>query len=484
MGILSGGPAPEGALPGKTHMEITGLRKRWLLSSLSPIFVVALLVAGTFCVGMANYYYNMMLDGLRTRATHASNYFTSNTMSSYGEFYRNAYTFAAEFSERDLMELQFIGSTGEIIVSSYGLTAGMEPRTQDIYDVFQNKDISPFRGVDPNTGEHIMSVSVPLLLDDQVVGAMRYVTSMAAVQREILITVGMAAGLLLVVTGMVYVSNMVFINNVGEPVAEVTETAKRIAGGSYGTQMENPYRDEIGQLIDAINNMSSQISKSEKIKSEFISSVSHELRTPLTAINGWGETLLEDTDPQQLKRGVGIILKESRRLTNMVEELLDFSKMEDGRFTLRIEQVDLQAEFEDTIYTYMELFKQEDIALHYESCDELFAPIPADAERLKQVFCNVLDNAAKHGGGGRRIDAAVTGDESRIVITVRDYGPGIPEAELPFVKQKFYKGSSKARGSGIGLAVCDEIIRLHEGTFEIDNAEGGGCVVTITLPAA
>ena len=286
MGILSGGPGKEGAPPGKTHMEITGLRKRWLLSSLSPIFVVALLVAGTFCVGMANYYYNMMLDGLRTRATHASNYFTSNTMSSYGEFYRNAYTFAAEFSERDLMELQFIGSTGEIIVSSYGLTAGMEPRTQDIYDVFQNKDISPFRGVDPNTGEHIMSVSVPLLLDDQVVGAMRYVTSMAAVQREILTTVGMAAGLLLVVTGMVYVSNMVFINNVVEPVAEVTETAKRIAGGSYGTQMENPYRDEIGQLIDAINNMSSQISKSERIKSEFISSVSHELRTPLTDAAG------------------------------------------------------------------------------------------------------------------------------------------------------------------------------------------------------
>ena len=329
-----------------------------------------------------------------------------------------------------------------------------------------------------------MAVSEPLLLDEQVVGIMRYVTSMSAVQRELLITVAGAAGLLVACIAMVYGSNMVFINNVVEPVAEVTETAKRIAGGSYGAQMENHYRDEIGQLIDAINNMSSQISKSEKIKSEFISSVSHELRTPLTAINGWGETLLEDTDPQQLRRGVGIILKESRRLTNMVEELLDFSKMEDGRFTLRIEQVDLQAEFEDTIYTYMELFKQESIELHYEGCDELFAPIPADPERLKQVFCNVLDNAAKHGGAGRRIDTAVTGDGSHIVITVRDYGPGIPEAELPFVKQKFYKGSSKARGSGIGLAVCDEIIRLHEGTFEIDNAEGGGCVVTITLPAA
>ena len=465
-------------------IEITGLRKRWLVSSLSPIFIVALLIAGTFCVVMANYYYNMMLDGLKTRAAHASDYFTSNTMTSIGEFYQYANSFAAEFAERDRMELQFISSSGKILVSSYGLTAGMAPGTPDIKDAFQSKQIEPFRGVDPHTGEHIMSVCAPLLLDDQVVGAMRYVTSMSAVSKELLVTVGVALGLLILGVGMVYVSNMVFINNVVEPVAEVTETAKRIAGGSYGTQMENHYRDEIGQLIDAINNMSSQISKSEKIKSEFISSVSHELRTPLTAINGWGETLLGDSDPKQLKRGVGIILKESRRLTNMVEELLDFSKMQDGRFTLNIEQVDVQAEFEDTIYTYMELFKQDAIELHYESGDELFPPIPSDPERLKQVFCNVLDNAAKHGGAGRRIDAAAVCGGGKIVVTVRDYGPGIPEAELPFVKQKFYKGSSKARGSGIGLAVCDEIIRLHEGTFEIDNAEGGGCVVTITLPAA
>ena len=468
---------------GKSKIEITGLRKRWLISSLSPIFVVALLVAGTFCVGMANYYYNMMQDGLRTRASHASTYFTSNTMSSYPEFYQSAYNFAQEFSERDRMELQFIGSSGKILVSSYGLTAGMSPGTPDIYAAFQSRQIEPFRGVDPNTGEHIMSVCAPLLLDDQVVGAMRYVTSMSAVQRELLITVAIAVGLLAACTAMVYVSNMVFINNVVEPVAEVTETAKRIAGGSYGTQMENHYRDEIGQLIDAINNMSSQISKSEKIKSEFISSVSHELRTPLTAITGWGETLLEDTDPRQLRRGVGIILKESRRLTNMVEELLDFSKMEDGRFTLQIEDVDLQAELEDAIFTYQELFRQDGIALEYHPGDgDLLPLIQGDSERLKQVFCNVLDNAAKHGGAGRRITASVNQEGGHQVVRIRDYGPGIPEEELPFVKQKFYKGTSRARGSGIGLAVCDEIIGLHGGTFSIGNADGGGAVVTIKLP--
>ena len=477
---------------GKTEKQTTkiyGLRKRWLVNSLSPIFVVAVLVAMTFCVIMVNYYYNMMLDGLRTRAVHASDYFTTFSMNSYAEFNQYATRFTQEFTEKDFLEVQVIGDSGRIISSSSGLTTGLTPDTTDITGALQNGVLTDYRGVDPSTGEHIMSVCAPLVVNGRVQGALRYVTSMSAVQREILITVAVAAVLLLLALTMVYVSNMVFINNVVEPVAEVTETAKRIAGGSYGAQMENHYQDEIGQLIDAINDMSGKIAKSEKIKSEFISSVSHELRTPLTAINGWGETLLElektgGGDSEQRRRGVHIILKESRRLTTMVEELLDFSKMEDGRFTLSIEQVDLQAEFEDAIYTYRELFKQESIELTYDGGDELFDPIPGDPERLKQVFCNVLDNAAKHGGAGKRIDAAVRGTEDSVIITVRDYGSGIPEDELPFVKQKFYKGSSKARGSGIGLAVCDEIIRLHSGTFDIGNAEGGGCVVTITLPRA
>jgi len=470
-------------------ISISGLRKRWLVSSLGPIAVVAVLVAVTFCAAMVNYYYNMMEDGLRTRATHASDYFTSYSMTSYTEFYQSAYNFTREFAEKAHLEVQFIGDSGKIITSSYGLTSGLSPGTPDILGALQAGEITPYRGLDPSTGEHIMSVSAPLTFNGRVRGVMRYITSMSGVQREIKFTVGAAAGVVLSCIALVYISNMVFINNVVKPVAEVTETAKRIASGSYGVQIENHYRDEVGQLVDAINNMSSQIGRSERIKSEFISSVSHELRTPLTAINGWGETLLEmeqsgGGDPVLRRRGVGIMLKESRRLTGMVEELLDFSRMEDGRFTLSIEQVDLQAEFEDAIYTYRELFKDEGIELHYDECEEFFAPIPADPERLKQVFCNVLDNAAKHGGAGKRIDAALCGGEDSIVITVRDYGAGIPENELPFVKQKFYKGSSKARGSGIGLAVCDEIIHLHGGSFELGNAPGGGCVVTITLPWA
>ena len=238
-------------------------------------------------------------------------------------------------------------------------------------------------------------------------------------------------------------------------------------------------------MVESINDMSAKIGQNEKMQREFISSVSHELRTPLTAINGWGETLLGDTsnDPVQLRRGVGIMLKESRRLANMVEELLQFSRMQDGRFTLEVGPVDIQAEFEDTIITYKELFKQDQIELNYDDGGmETYPIIEGDPERLKQVFCNLLDNAAKHGGSGGRIDASMRVGTEMVLLTIRDYGPGIPEEELPFIKQKFYKGSSKARGNGIGLAVVEEIVTRHGGRFDITNAEGGGCIVKVYLP--
>ncbi len=116
------------------------------------------------------------------------------------------------------------------------------------------------------------------------------------------------------------------------PVQEVTVMTRHIADGGYGSQIDNKYSDEIGEMVDSINEMSLQISRSEKMKAEFISSVSHELRTPLTAITGWGETLQYDEGmSEDSRKGVEIILKEARRLTNMVEELLDFTRIEDGR---------------------------------------------------------------------------------------------------------------------------------------------------------
>ena len=151
--------------------------------------------------------------------------------------------------------------------------------------------------------------------------------------------------------------------------------------------------------------------------------------------------------------------------------------------TLNVEPTDIRAEFEDTVFMYGSRLAEEGISLKYMENDQEIPEISCDPQRMRQVFLNILNNAVKHGGEGKRIDADIVFKEDFVVIRIRDYGPGIPEDELALVKKKFYKGSSKARGTGIGLAVSDEIVQMHGGELILENALSGGTIVTIRLPA-
>ena len=461
-----------------------GLRRRWIVSSILPVITILVLIAALVSIALGSNYYANARSALEAKATAGTDYFNTYAMTSYDEYFRSATLYANSFEDSASIELQFLDRNGHVEVSTRSLMTGSKPGTKDIIDALTSGRVSSFRGVDPATGEKIIAASGLLKFNGRVVGVMRFVTATRNLDSQVLLTVLIILAIMAAVIFVIVISSLLLINNVVAPVSAVSEAAKQISGGSYGYQIPNRYADEMGELVDNINDMSLKIGENEKLQSEFISSVSHELRTPLTAINGWGETLLADdgSDPEALRRGLNIIVKESGRLTNIVEELLDFSKMADGRFALHLEQMDLQAEFEDAVYTYREVFKQQGITLDYHSDGVYDEPITADPERLKQVFCNVLDNAAKHGGAGKRIETRLVRRGSHYIITIRDYGPGIPADDLPHVKEKFYKGASKARGSGIGLAVCDEIIRLHNGTLAIGNAKGGGCIVTIRLP--
>ncbi len=458
-----------------------GIRKRWLRNTISVVVIVVFVAVSAFSLAMGNYYYSSMSAALVNTAEAATGFLEDYTESEYRAYVSR---YVSTFEDKDKLELQFLSRYGNVQESTSGLTANISPGTPDVTTAISQQVTYPWTGKDPNTGERIMAVSSPVIYNGTVVGIMRVVTSLRLVDRQIVTVLLLAAVLGLTVLAIVYFSNLYFVRSIVDPVAGITEIAKRIAAGSYGIQMEKVKEDEIGDLTDAINDMSLKIAQSEKTQSEFISSVSHELRTPLTAINGWAETIQngEVRDAEDVKKGMGIIVSEARRLTNMVEELLEFSRIEDGRFTLSVEPMDLKAELEDAVYTYREFFRRDGLMLHYDDGDEDFPAVTGDPERMRQVFCNLLDNASKHGGSGKRIDVAVRRDEKNAVITIRDYGPGIPEEELPHVKYKFYKGSSKARGSGIGLAVCDEIITRHGGSLELGNAEGGGCIVTIRLP--
>ncbi len=464
----------------------SGLRRRWLLNTVCVLCALGLVCVLAVTVVFAAYYYNNMESDMHHRAKTTTEFFADYLNQNYNEFYQSCINYAHSFEDRNSIELQFINAKGQLVASSYGQWAGPSPTTPEITQAVSTRSVRPYVGMDPVTGERIMAVSSPMIYSNgEVIGVLRFVSSTRRLDTQIVIVAFVALGALLLVVLAVVLSSYYFVRSIMDPVEQITEKAKRIAGGTYGIQIEKRYDDEIGELVDTINELSAQINRNEKMQAEFISSLSHELRTPLTAITGWSETLLDsDSLDQQTQRGMKIILREAKRLTEMVVDLLDFTRMQDGRMTLNMEMTEIRAEFEDTVYMYGSRLSQDGIRLSYLDHDGDIPEISCDPKRLRQVFRNILDNAAKHGGEGKRIDASIHYEGNDVVVRIRDYGPGIPEDEIPLVKHKFYKGSSKARGTGIGLAVCEEIVAMHNGALTLENAEGGGTLVTVCLPVA
>ena len=466
--------------------KVKGIRRRWIQNTVGVLCALGLVCALVVTAAFAAYYYSAMESDLRYRARTTTEFFADYLNQSYNEYYQSCITYAQTFEDKNHIELQFINAHGKIVASSQGSWSGPSPTTSDITDAIATRGIAVYSGKNPQTGERIMAVSSPMIYSNgEVIGVLRYITSTSVMDMQIGYIGLISLLALAVVILLVLLSSNYYIRSILIPLGVIIEKAKKITSGSYGIQIETAYDDEIGELADTINEMSIKINENEKMQTEFISSLSHELRTPLTAITGWSETLLgsENLDAQT-RRGMKIIHKEAGRLTEMVLELLDFTRIQDGRMTLNMELTDIRSEYEDVVYMYGSRLSQDGIVLEYMDNDDDIPEISCDPKRLRQVFLNILDNAAKHGSDGKRIETSIAAEEDYIVVRIRDFGPGIPEDEMPLVKKKFYKGSSKARGSGIGLAVCDEIVQMHGGTLTLENAEGGGTLVTVLLPAS
>ena len=401
------------------------LRRRWLMNTLAVTLVVVAFAVSAFSIAMYSYYTSTILATLESKAQTAAGMFRNYTETNY---LATARQFVNQFEEKTTIEVQILNADGRVQISSMVDISGASVNSPDTTAAISLKRVRTFEGIDPDTGDSVISASAPVVYNGTVVGVVRMATSLREVQNQMIriVAVTSAIGLfILVVMGIIA---SYFIRSVLDPVIRVTETAKRIAAGSYGVQMEKQSDDEMGELVDSINDMSMKIDQAERTQSEFISSVSHELRTPLTAINGWAETLYngEVRDAADVKKGMGIIVSEAQRLTRMVEELLEFSRMETGRFNLSVEPIDILAELEDAVYTYREFFRRKGLELDYAECTEELPIISGDPERLRQVFCNLLDNADKHGGSGGRVEVAVGREDDEVVIRIRDHGPGVP----------------------------------------------------------
>ena len=465
----------------KAHFGLrSSIAGRWTFNTLSVVGV--LLIIANVCIYYftLQYYYGSAETYLVSEANATATVLTRLYEDMAVNYSTEVRELIEGFDKKDKMEMMSINKNGEVTLSSSGFSPDESYNMPDYEAALKSEDgVGVFHGYE--TGENIIAVTVMIAQPSSSYSALRYVSSMKLIDNQLsgimLTALLISAGVILVVV----FSGMYFVKSICVPLMQISVTAKKLAKGDFSERIAIRNNDEIGELSRVFNDMADELENSEAIKNDFISSVSHELRTPLTAIKGWSETLEAGYDEETYRKGMKVITHETGRLEGMVEELLDFSRIQNGRFTLQMANTDIIAELDDALLIYTDKARKEKKTIHYSEPESLCV-VYGDKNRLRQVFINVIDNAMKYTDPGGSVDISVEKNDDTLSIIVADTGIGISAADLPKVKAKFYKANSTRRGSGIGLAVADEIISMHGGTLDIDSVLGKGTTVTITLP--
>lgn len=469
--------------------KLSGIYRRWFTSSPVLIMTILLLVFLAVFIIARYYYFSAAENAVHSMfANSVTTFFASETDNA--TFEDAARKYVESFEDKDIMDVWVIDPNGHVVVSSSGFPVA-DQAIPDFEEALRNgTGNGDYHGKNA-FGESIMASTYLLEKGEEPIGAVRYVVSLQQTNRQIVRIFLALFIVLLAILLIMVVSGITFLDSIVTPIRQINEVTKRIAGGDMSARMEpQEYHDEISELSENINYMADELSSTDKMKNDFISTVSHEMKTPLTAIKGWAETLqtVGDSDPALTQRGMEVIIDEATRLTGVVEDLLDLSKIVNGRMTLRYEKIDILAELDDTIFVFKDRSMREGIELIY-NVPHVPAPAEGDPNRINQVFVNILDNAFKYTEQGGKITVfaemlppETEGEKSTLRVFVEDTGCGISKEELPKIRKKFYKSNISVRGSGIGLAVVDEIVKMHGGTMDIRSEVGVGTCVILSFP--
>ena len=462
-------------------MFTKGISRRWFLNTIGIVFVILVIFIASLSLMVRTTVYNGIELAITGRVDELLNWLSASSMTS--EFTAITRDYIENyFQDKDKMEIMALSRTGQILITSTGFEPDQQQAMPDYDMALQSEDSTGNWIGSLNTGEKVMAITRAVRDENgTLVGSIRYMVSLERADQQtflviiILVLAGAFIMLLLTFTGIY------FIRSILVPVKQISASAKQIAQGDFDVRIEKGKDDELGQLCDAVNDMAGELGAAERMKNDFISSVSHELRTPLTAIKGWAETLRVGADPVTAEKGMTVIIRESERLSGLVEELLDFSRLQSGRMRLSAARLDILAELDEAVYLFTDRARTEHKDLTYEENTSL-SPVYGDPDRLRQVFVNIIDNALKYTESGGSITVSSREEEGFVQVIVSDTGCGIPPEHLPNVKKKFYKANQLVRGSGIGLAVADEIAAMHGGSLRIESQVGVGTVVTVSLP--
>jgi len=276
--------------------------------------------------------------------------------------------------------------------------------------------------------------------------------------------------------------------SVAAPLRRVAGAAEAIARGETDTRAPASGPVEVQALARSFNTMADQVEAAQRSQRDFVANVSHELKTPLTSIQGFSQALLDGTasTPEATGHAVHVIREETERMHRMVDELLILARFDAGQMVMAYDPVELGPLLQGCIEKLSLQAQTARVTLGLDVPERLFAT--GDADRLAQVFANLLDNSVAHtpAGGRVTIGAHLSDDGRTIEVTVTDTGAGIPAEALPRIFERFYqvdKSRRRGRGAGLGLAITREIVEAHGGTITVESVVGLGSKFTVRLPS-
>ena len=292
-------------------------------------------------------------------------------------------------------------------------------------------------------------------------------------------TTGLVAAAAVIVAGLV-LAFLAAMRRVGLPMGDVALAADRVAAGDFSARVAERGPPFLRAVARAFNSMTTRLQEQDRQRRDLMADVAHELRTPLAVVQGRIEGLLDGVYPRDDAR-LGEVLEETRLLARLVEDLGTLAHSERGTLGLQKEPTDLAVLFGDAVRSLASETAARGVTVDVDDSTDL-PLVDVDPLRIREVVTNLVANAIRHSDGGARVSIAAERRADRIVVRVRDTGPGIPADELPRIFDRFHKGE-RSHGSGLGLPIARNLVGAHGGEIAVESEVGRGTTVTFTLPA-
>lgn len=271
-----------------------------------------------------------------------------------------------------------------------------------------------------------------------------------------------------------------------QPFMNINAIVQRYSKGDFNVRIPISGMDEATQLAKSFNNMADQLNDLENTRKSFVANVSHELRSPLTSMRGFLEAMQDGTiPPEERDKYIDIVLSETKRMTTMVNDLLDLARIESGKTVLKMEAFDINELIRRTLLTFEARIFDNDMDVDVKFAQEQYY-VEADSTQISQVLRNLIDNAIKYSPSGSKLRIATYSVHREVYVSVQDSGQGIPEEDLPHVFDRFYKVEkahtpTKQSGTGLGLSIVKRIIDQHGQSITVQSHKGKGTNFIFTL---